>query len=201
MLDSPAANVTTWLSWSEIGFFYFAGGLLYTCLPEWLSGQKQILLGVFNLIALPYTLFSIYYQWRVARQWCILCLIVQALLWIEFVIFQTGMEQHGLFRMNSLALATFAYGLPVLLYAFLKPFMINALQTRRYQVQLSRLKNDPAVFKTLLEKQPKAPDWLPDTVITLGNPAAEHTLIMVTNLFCNPCKRIYQEAEQLLKKT
>ncbi|HEY2722735.1 MAG TPA: hypothetical protein VGI82_13465 [Chitinophagaceae bacterium] len=33
-----------------------------------------------NIFALPYTLFSVYYQWKVAKQWCILCLAVQGLL-------------------------------------------------------------------------------------------------------------------------
>ena len=38
-----------------------------------------LLLGI-NILALPYTIFSVYYQWRVAKQWCVLCLVVQGLL-------------------------------------------------------------------------------------------------------------------------
>ena len=36
--------------------------------------------------ALPYTIWSIWYQIRVAKQWCTLCLIVQSILWCIFFI-------------------------------------------------------------------------------------------------------------------
>ena len=211
VLDSSAARLTSWLSWSEIGFFYFAGGLLFLCLPDWHSGQKQDILTVLAVLALPYTLFSVYYQWQVANQWCVLCLMVQGLLWVEaglllFRISNLNSDNFGFEIRNSLQLPLFAdlssflfaYSLPVLLYVLLKPYITKALQANRYQQQLSRFKNNPAVFQALLEKQPKTPNWLPDEVITLGNPDAEHTLLMMTNPFCGPCAQMHQQLEKLL---
>jgi uncharacterized membrane protein len=87
ILASKAANVPIvigikGLSWSEVGFFYFAG----TWLALLFGGGRPVVLyglAVLNLISLPYTFYSIYYQARVAKQWCILCCTVQALLWLE----------------------------------------------------------------------------------------------------------------------
>lgn len=211
ILDSSAARLTPWLSWSEIGFFYFAGGLLFLYTPEFHSGQRLPILALLNLLALPYTLFSIYYQWRIAKQWCVLCLIVQGVLWVEFGLTLSGMSNLGLNNLgfdirNSLKLLPFttlgsflfAYGLPMLLYVLLKPSITKALQNNQYQQQLNRLKYNPDIFQTLLEKQPKAPNWLPEKVVTLGNPDAEHTLIMVTNPFCGPCGQMHKEIDKLL---
>eukprot|EP01037_Dinobryon_pediforme_P007923 gene7923-7992_t len=58
ILSSKAAKVFDGLTWSEI-------------------------LVLLNIISLPYTFYSIYYQARVAKQWCVLCCTVQGLLWLE----------------------------------------------------------------------------------------------------------------------
>jgi len=44
------------------------------------ASASLAIVSLFNLLALPYIIFSVYYQWRVAKQWCVLCLAVQALL-------------------------------------------------------------------------------------------------------------------------
>jgi len=71
------------LTWSEVGFFYFAGTWLLLLFG---GGSPAIwqALALLNFISLPYTVYSIYYQARVAKQWCVLCCTVQALLWLEF---------------------------------------------------------------------------------------------------------------------
>jgi len=40
-------------------------------------------LAILSFCALPYILFSVYYQWQVAKQWCVLCLTVQTILFAE----------------------------------------------------------------------------------------------------------------------
>jgi uncharacterized membrane protein len=99
ILTSPAAQITSWLGWSEVGFFYFMGGWMYllnlTPAPL-LSGEgfsnSPSLTGegaggwgliALSFLALPYTFWSIWYQWRVAKQWCPLCVAVQVVIWAE----------------------------------------------------------------------------------------------------------------------
>jgi len=84
ILQSKEAKLFGIISWSEIGFFYFAGGLVFVISTQEKSPE---LLAWLNLAALPYTLFSVYYQWRIAKQWCPLCLAVQALLIAEAILF------------------------------------------------------------------------------------------------------------------
>ena len=86
ILSSKAAKVfgIEWLGWSEVGFFYFAG----TWLLVLFGGSSPFILTVLlvlNVISLPYTFYSIYYQAQVAKQWCTLCCTVQVLLWLEFI--------------------------------------------------------------------------------------------------------------------
>jgi len=83
ILTSKAATVFKGLSWSEVGFFYFTGTWLALLFSHG-STLMLLVLAVLNIISLPYTFYSIYYQAKVAKQWCKLCCAVQALLWLEF---------------------------------------------------------------------------------------------------------------------
>jgi len=94
ILSSKAAKISG-VSWSETGFFYFAG----TWLVLLFAGKDTAILrvlAVLNLLSLPYTFFSIYYQWKIAKQWCVFCCTVQALLWLEFFsFFPTLLQGHA----------------------------------------------------------------------------------------------------------
>ena len=96
VLESKAAKLFGWLNWSEIGFFYFAGGFLAILFTPFAQGSSFSALALLNLTALPYTVFSVFYQWRVAKQWCPLCLVVQALLILEFAVFMLAIGTHQL---------------------------------------------------------------------------------------------------------
>ncbi len=84
ILSSKAAKIFEGLSWSEIGFFYFAGTLLALFFGNHSISLMQVL-AVLNFVSLPYTFYSIYYQASVAKHWCVLCCTIQALLWLEFI--------------------------------------------------------------------------------------------------------------------
>jgi len=89
ILTSPAAKITDWLGWSEVGFFYFLGSWFYliSALSPLAPEGGTYLLPLWGLggLALPYTFWSIWYQWRVAKQWCPLCVAVQVVIWLEML--------------------------------------------------------------------------------------------------------------------
>lgn len=58
ILKSDAAKVNFWLTWSEVGFFYFAGSFLSLLFIP----SSLFLLAWLNVLALPYTVYSINYQ-------------------------------------------------------------------------------------------------------------------------------------------
>ncbi len=84
VLNSKAGKILG-MSWSEAGFFYFAATTLFLLLPGIAFTNKLPWLAIAASAAVPYILFSVYYQWKVVKQWCPLCLAVQAVLAIEFV--------------------------------------------------------------------------------------------------------------------
>jgi uncharacterized membrane protein len=196
ILQSKQAKLFGLINWSEIGFFYFAGGLFYVISTQ----EKSLeLLAWLNLGALPYTVFSIYYQWRVAKQWCPLCLAVQALLIAEAITFFSFNLHQPLFNSQiSFNAITVAFLLPVISWYFLKPLLLKAKEGGEYKNRFFRMKKDPRIFEALLAKQKKVTVSAEGLGITLGNPNAKNSIIKVCNPYCGPCSKAHPEIHELL---
>jgi uncharacterized membrane protein len=204
-LNSPAAKLTSWLSWSEVGLFYFVGGLLVLSPPAPEGGVNNNLLLLWGLggFALPYTFWSVYYQWRVAKQWCPLCLAVQALLWIEAIIgFTMFGKSEFTFSLQHYPLFIIHFSLVPALWAFLKPHLQKSMRFDTVERDLQRLKFDPDYLQGLLSKQRSLPPVFEGMkAIVLGNTQAEHHLILVSNPTCAACRRNHLAVESILQTT
>jgi uncharacterized membrane protein len=198
ILSSKAAKVTEELSWSEAGFFYFAGTWL-TLLFNSSNPAVMQLLALLNIISLPYTFYSIYYQWRVARQWCVFCCAVQALLWLEFFAFLPYVL-HGLQTpaVTDIARVLIAMALPVLAWVFIKPYLQLSKQIDPLKQQLRTFKYNTDLFQKMLNDGVKY--TLPDEEdsLIIGNREAEQVITMVSNPYCQPCAKAHKKLDEWL---
>ena len=171
ILSSPAAKVFSWLSWSEVGLFYFVGGLivLLTASPltataarpeggikSWIEapiGGLGAVFGALSVLALPYTFYSFYYQWRVAKSWCPLCLGVLAVLWLEAVVGFSSLQDFSFSNTEQYSFLIYCFGITPLLWFAIKPFIIRARDADGLQQELKRFKNNPDLFEILLHQQ------------------------------------------------
>ena len=81
LIFSDAAKVWKDVSWSEIGLSYFqTNALLLLFFP-----CSVIYIQLSILLSIPFTFWSIWYQYSKAKSWCALCLLIQGDLWIMFI--------------------------------------------------------------------------------------------------------------------
>ncbi|HEY8387772.1 MAG TPA: cysteine peptidase family C39 domain-containing protein [Parasegetibacter sp.] len=202
ILQSKASKVLGMFTWSEIGFIYFAGGLI-SLLATGLNAVMITLVVWLNVLALPYILFSLYYQWRVAKQWCVLCLTVQGVLAAEALVALSG----GLYTLTPLATITFNQGLafslcfilPFVAWLLLKPLLIAAKAGNKNKMELVRLKNNTEIFESLLLRQKQITEQPAGLGLILGNPNAKNKIIKVCNPYCGPCAKAHPEIDRLLE--
>lgn len=201
VLHSKAASIFG-TSWSEIGFAYFAGSLLFLLYSGISNWDVLFLLGWLNILALPYTLFSVYYQARVVKQWCRMCVAVQTVLAILFLISLGGgwltVGTDGI-KVGTLIHLLLSYLLAFLPMHFLMPVLKSNKRLKERQMELIRLKHDPRIFNALLEKQKKIEYDANDLGIVLGNPNGSVQLIKVCNPYCGPCAAAHPEVDRLLE--
>lgn len=199
ILTGTQSKLFSWLSWSEVGFFYFTGGLLSLVL---LAQQNALtLIAWFNILALPYTVFSVYYQWRVAKQWCVLCLAVQGLFVLGAANIFANKLLTSLFAIPiSYYLNIFLfYILPVLVWFTIKQYLLKLQESKNTKREYLRIKFNAEIFETLLKKQKAITQNTESIGISLGNPNATNTLIKVCNPYCGPCAQAHPEIETLLE--
>ncbi len=198
ILSSKAAKVpigaSVELNWSEVGFFYFAGTWLLLLFNNGHIALLQML-SLLNLLALPYTFYSIYYQWKIAKQWCIFCCTVQALLWLEFFSCLTilhSFQVPNLAEWNSFMICMAA---PVLTWMLIKPFLLHAKQLAPLKRQLYRFKYNTELFKKMLNDENQYALPADEQSLIIGNPEAEKIITMVANPYCQPCAKAHKDLQ------
>jgi uncharacterized membrane protein/glutaredoxin len=200
ILNSKAANITSWLSWSEVGFFYFTGSL-FTLIFE---PTSLSFLRIFTLFSPLYIAWSLYYQAFVAKEWCILCLATLATLFLQFVItiynFSFYSFANSFFTLKNFISIIQGFSLPILLWSFLKPIFNNNQKVSGLTNNLRRFKNNPDLFLSLLYQQENMP-FIHESLNTViqGDINADHTITIVTNPFCNPCAKAHTIIERLIE--
>ncbi|MCM1021468.1 MAG: vitamin K epoxide reductase family protein [Muribaculum sp.] len=96
VLHHDGASLFGLFPWCEIGMTYFSVSFLALllwpeCLP-WLAAASAC--------CLPYTIWSVSYQKFKIHAWCTLCLCVQSLFWIIFIVCLTGKCFYGVFPLR-----------------------------------------------------------------------------------------------------
>jgi uncharacterized membrane protein len=199
------------MSWSEIGFFYFSATFLLLLFPGLAFGDKTFLIAIGNCLAASYILFSIYYQWKVVKQWCPLCLGVQAILlaeliwciinfWYSLKNLDGFANLQGLHSPSFYLLPVTLLLLPIVLWYTVKPILLKAKHEPVYEAAYKRLLYNPETFNALLQQQPAAPEGYENIGITIGNPNAANTIIKVCNPYCLPCSQAHPVLEDIIHR-
>jgi len=202
ILQSKEAKIFG-ISWSALGFVYFAGGLTLLLLTGVTNPATLNVLSWLTLTAAPYVFYSIYYQWRVAKQWCVLCLSVQVVLSLQCLLtFLAGWHDIALLQSTnlfSLLLTTVsAFAIPFIIVTLLVPALYTAKESGQLTQELQRLKHSPEIFTAVLEKQKAIEHNTEGLGITMGNPNGRIKIIKVCNPYCGPCARAHTPIEELL---
>jgi len=201
ILSSDASKVVDGLSWSEMGFFYFGGTWVVLVFN---SGHPALvqMLAILNILSLPYTFYSIHYQWRIARQWCVFCCITQAFLWAEFLVFIPAILNKTLLFPNLQEWCSFSIGMltPVLIWIIVKPYLLQSKEVLPLRDQLREFKFNPQFFQKMLDEQWQYSLPAERNSLVLGNPEAKNVITVVSNPFCQPCAKAHKILEQWIEK-
>jgi hypothetical protein len=195
ILELDVAKLGGIIGWSEIGLgYFFTNFILSIYFPDFI-----IYVAIINIFALPYTFWSIWFQKFKARQWCILCVIIQSLLWMIFVINIT----FNVFQFSNISLVDWTL---VCLFYLSIVLSINILSQRLSKMkkleqttqELNSIKSDEEVFSLMLKKQSHYDVDKSTSSILWGNKASNILITVLTNPHCNPCAKMHKRIESIL---
>jgi uncharacterized membrane protein len=140
VMESPAAKLFCVIPLADIGGIYFSGGIILICFstihPHFF--YSIFLLALLNLLTLPFTIFSVLYQAFVVKFWCLFCLIVQLIFWLEFwqlyPFLSAGIDGTHLlrFRFDDFYPIIWSFGLPTLIWLLFRPVVKKAIEADKH---------------------------------------------------------------------
>ncbi|HEV7781847.1 MAG TPA: vitamin K epoxide reductase family protein [Chitinophagaceae bacterium] len=205
VLFSKGAKLFNLLSWGDVGMVFFTGSLFYLLLAR-VATLPINLYYLLSLAGLGFPLYSLYYQWKVVKQWCMLCIGVLAVLCMNAITSLTQLTGISLQNIDiskdEIVLLAAVMLFILCAWQFLKSIYQKSLASLTNEIRSTRLKRDPEIFNALLEKQGISASNLPapDEAIRFGDPAAPHQLVIACNPYCSPCAKAHEAIEYLFEK-
>lgn len=204
VMNSSGAKLPFGIHWSDLGVIWFSS-LLLSLISSTLTGMGSdlvYLLSLFSLAGVAFSFFSFFYQWRVVKKWCHLCLLIVSLLVLQGVLLFPNVfgKTPGPLILKSALL----YG-AILLIAGTSWFYAREILMRQTIIseevnRSRRFRRNLSVFTGLLGNQAEI-DVVPwKYELQLGNEGAELQLMIACNPFCKPCADLHKEIGELLDK-
>lgn len=183
------------ISWSEIGLGYFiSNSILLSLFPNSVSTVMII-----NCMAMFFALWSITYQWKIAKSWCTLCVLTQIIIWLTSIILISNFVQY-IFSFE--VVDSFLYGsiYPIaIMFAHTYADKISIFNKYTESIKsYQSLKSNNAVAKALIKQSVYYPVSIHDSKILFGNINARILITILSNPHCMPCAKLHEKVEQTL---
>jgi len=202
VINSDASRIFSWLGLSDVVIIYFAVQLLVLLTGTVaLQGIIQCI-AITTVVAIPFTLFSLYYQFT-HRQFCTLCLFIVAILWCQFAVlfyYRNEVITAADHFWQGMVYCLFIAGLVTMGWLLLVKYWQLSKKQDELTTSFLKFKRSPhLLINALNNQQPK--DMPPfKNELLLGNPKATLQLVIACAPFCEPCARVHQLLHALLEK-
>lgn len=203
VLNSKGASVFGLFKLSDISIVVFSSYCLCWFL-FFVSGTTSFLImSIVTLLAFPFIVYSVYYQYNVVKKWCPLCLAIASVLMLQIGALVIGGFSLQAIEIDIQTLALFLISviISISIWSFLKPILIKKETLEKMEVAHHKFKRNFSVFNVLLNEGDSLKSFTPiQGEINLGNKEAKIKLVLVTSPLCYYCKEAHRDMEQLLNR-
>ena len=198
VIESKGAYILHSISWSEVGFAFFLSCLaMDICMPKW--GSSVMIL---NMFAMTFGLWSLYYQAKVVQSWCVLCLMVQFVVWLgggyRMLLFYDGIILPTYYTTVPVLFALVIFLLNVLIVHYVSLYFSSKKEIASIRRENNRIKLDREVFKLKLNKAEEYPDSKSYSNLIWGNSDSGILITIIMNPHCNPCAKLHEKLDALM---
>ncbi len=197
---SSKGSIIWGVPWTVIGFSYYLG-LLFSLLTNSFSTNIFVAVSYFNILSLPYIIYSVYYQKFIVKQWCVLCLLVQFINLALFILSVLVGSFSDSFKFDFLSIFSIfgsfilSFGVSYLLWLYIQKLKDN----KDSSSLLKKIKYNRDVFFSLLKNERKIEGITNDFGVILGNPNGSIHIVKVCNPYCYYCSLSHPVLSQLVK--
>lgn len=192
ILHSRAATFGGLISLGELATVYYAALVLYT-LNRGMEPGSMVHLTV--LIAVGFTLFSVIYQVVIAHKFCMLCMVLNVIIWLQAVVW--GCSHPTIrFSLHEALLFLAAGGSCLTGWYIVKSLLADRKRYEEGRLQKQALLRHPELFDRLLDSGETTPPATKEITLANGK-EGEKTVQLVIGLHCAHCARSRKDWMQL----
>ncbi|EGV44165.1 hypothetical protein BZARG_916 [Bizionia argentinensis JUB59] len=200
VLNSKGATLYKSIKMSDVSLIYFVSVSLASLLLS-LVETSLTALYIISVAALPIVVYSIYYQIKVSKNWCVLCLGVASVLVLQSLIFFFTNFNFSLLNIKSTLLIGFSFAIISSVWLFINTLLKQQQAFKKLKIESIKFKRNFDLFNTLLQQSETIDTLLPNTrEIVFGNKNALLNITIITNPFCGHCKDVHDLVELLINK-
>ncbi|RXQ95950.1 hypothetical protein EO244_06510 [Ancylomarina salipaludis] len=200
VMQSKGAIVLGLFKLSDLGIIYFLTSIVATFLIV-ISKSNFNPIYLISLIALPFTIYSIYYQFRIVKKWCLLCLGVVFVLWLQSALAIANIQSIPIEISEAGAFIIFAFSAYLITagWLYVAPQIRLKPEYFKLSIQFNKFKRNFEIFYNLLSRSQAINTTITGAnEIILGAKASELELVIITNPLCGFCKNAHKLVHLLL---
>lgn len=197
VLTSKGAEILKGYKLSDFSMLYFIGLSLLT----FTQISNPVISYTISLLAIPITLYSLYYQYAVVKKWCLLCLSIVGVLWLQALAPVLTNNYIKTFIIKDFVTLGIVASFTWLAWNYIKPLFTEVQELKKEKIASVKFKRNYALFDSLLQKSPQLDTQLTDSKeIVFGNPNSSLEITIITNPFCGHCKPVHAHVDEIIKR-
>lgn len=200
VLESKGSNFFGLIKLSDVGIIYF-GSLIIAWLILGITKVSYSPILIISICAIPFTFYSIIYQYFIVKKWCLLCLSVLAVLWLQAgAIFFTKLTFYPVdFNSSNLGVIGLTFILSIGLWQFISPKLKIEQVHKKLNIEHHKFKRNYTIYRSLNLNNSYIDTSIANAgEIIFGNSKSKVNIVVITNPMCGYCKDAHQLVSQLI---
>lgn len=181
----------------DYGLVYFSFSALFLANSD--STDALVIVKIANLASMVLVVWLVYVQIKL-RTWSIQCMLITALLLVQFAILLevTFQPVFQPIYFNELLIS---FLIPILVWVSVRPQLISASFVRGHFYTVKRMMFSPANLQAILKRGKNLPPLFSGMeAVGFGDEHAIHRLVLVLNPICHSCRKAFSEARKLVSE-
>jgi uncharacterized membrane protein len=195
VMNSKEGNGNKWFSFSDLPLIFFGSSLIAILVQP---VQSAIFVGFLSLLAIPVIVSSIWIQKFEIQKWCVMCLVVSGLIFVQSVIWFAS----DLFTLSFGFQEVFPFLLALILlipiWSALRTTIKNILSNENSLKEMKKFKRNYSLLNFLSKKVPDTNGFEDLRGLNFGNRSAAIKLTVIISPSCGHCHKTFQEAFDLV---
>ena len=197
VIQSGEGSINKWISFADLPLLFFSINLGSILLNPIYSSK---IIGLLSIASFPVIAYSIWLQKIQIKKWCLLCLMVSAIIVLQS--FVGYFLEPSLF--SNVILFDFTYLFSTVfcisLWYMIKPVLTSKFNMESEVKELKKFKRNYSVFDFLSKEVLVTQGFSKLQGIQFGNPKSDSLLTIILSPSCGHCHKAFEEAIDLVHK-